>query len=74
MGVFMFADQLAADCGPQGQRRPTASPVADASETAIVLKQNAHPCACRKALSYGLESLREVFLEAFASDGSCLAR
>ena len=67
ISVHIFADQLAADCRPQGQRRPTASRVADASETAFVLKQHTHLCVCWKALGYGLESLRKFFLKASAS-------
>jgi len=71
--VDIFADQLTANCGPQRQRRPTTSCVADASETPLVLKQNAQRSTRRKALGYGFEGLRKFFLKVSMIAGFCLA-
>src|ERR1017187_4594210 len=69
VGVDIFADQLTANGGSQRQRSPTASRIADAPKTSLVLKQYAHPSARRKALGYGVERSREFFLKASVSAG-----
>lgn len=61
IGVDILADDLAAHGRAQGQRRPTASRVGDASKAALVLKQKAYLSSCGKAVGYGFEDEREFF-------------
>src|ERR1039458_8241924 len=68
--VDIFADQLAANGGPQGQRRPTASRVADASETSLVLNSTHIRMPARRLWAM-VSSISGVFLKASASTGVC---
>ena len=61
IGIYVFANDLAADGGAQWQGSPAASSITDPSEAAFILEQKATGCAKRKPLGYGFDDFREFF-------------